>query len=93
VHDEILGYAVAISEATRRHPAVSLGVSPRGSISLIRAAQARAATRGRDFVGPEDVKSLAPNVLPHRLAVRSGASGATADGVVAEILGSLPSPA
>ena len=93
VHDEVLGYAVAISEATRRHPAVSLGVSPRGSIALIRAAQARAATRRRDFVGPEDVKVLATSVLPHRLAVRGGASGATAEGIVEEILGSTPSPA
>jgi MoxR-like ATPase len=58
-HEEVLAYAVALAEATRNHPAVSLGVSPRGSIALVRAAQARAATRGRDFVGPEDVKALA----------------------------------
>ena len=72
VHDEVLAYAVALAEATRNHPAVSLGVSPRGSIALVRAAQARAATRGRDFVGPEDVKALAPGALPHRLSVRGG---------------------
>ncbi len=70
VHEEVLGYAVALAEATREHPAVSLGVSPRGSIALIRAAQARAATRGRDFVGPEDVKELAPDTLVHRRAPR-----------------------
>jgi hypothetical protein len=56
VHEEVLEYAVALVEATRNHPAVSLGVSPRGSIALIRAAQARAAKHDRDFVGPEDVK-------------------------------------
>lgn len=93
VHEEILGYAVGLAEATRAHPAVSLGVSPRGTIALIRAAQARAATKGRDFVGPEDVKELAPDALPHRISVRGGSSGATAEAVVAEALKSVPSPA
>lgn len=93
VHEEVLGYAVGIAEATRAHPAVSLGVSPRGTIALVRAAQARAATKGRDFVGPEDVKELAPDALPHRISVRGGSSGATAEAVVAEVLRSVPSPA
>jgi MoxR-like ATPase len=93
VHEEVLGYAVALAEATRNHPAVSLGVSPRGSIALIRAAQARAATCGRDFVGPEDVKELAPDTLPHRLSVRGGTSGATAEAVIGEVLKSVSSPA
>ena len=93
VHDEVLAYAVKLAEATREHPAVSLGVSPRGSIALIRAAQARAATRGRDFVGPEDVKELAPDALPHRISVRGASSGATAETVVTEALKSVPSPA
>jgi MoxR-like ATPase len=93
VHDEVLAYAVAVAEATRNHPAVSLGVSPRGSIALIRAAQARAATRGRDFVGPEDVKELAPDTLPHRLSVRGGVSGATVGSVIREVLESVSPPA
>jgi MoxR-like ATPase len=93
VHDEVLAYAVALAEATRNHAGVSLGVSPRGSIALIRAAQARAATRGRDFVGPEDVKELAPDALPHRLSVRGRASGATAEAVIREMLESVPPPA
>lgn len=93
VHEEVLSYAVALSEATRNHPAVSLGVSPRGSIALVRAAQARAATHGRDFVGPEDVKELAPDTLPHRLSARGGTSGATAKSVVEEVLKSVPAPA
>jgi MoxR-like ATPase len=91
VHDEILAYAVALAEATRSHPDVSLGVSPRGSLSLVRAAQARAATRGRDFVGPEDLKELAPDVLPHRISLR-GASGATSRSVVRQILDALSPP-
>jgi len=92
-HDEVLAYAVALAEATRNHPAVSLGVSPRGSIALVRAAQARAATRGRDFVGPEDVKALAPDALPHRLSVRGGTSGTTAEAVIREVLDHVPPPA
>jgi MoxR-like ATPase len=93
VHDEVLAYAVALAEATRNHPAVTLGVSPRGSISLIRAAQARAATRGRDFVGPEDVKELAPDTLPHRLSVRRGVSRATEGSVIREVIESVSPPA
>jgi MoxR-like ATPase len=92
-HEEVLGYAVALAEATRNHPAVSLGVSPRGSIALVRAAQARAATRGRDFVGPEDVKALAPVALPHRLSVRGGTSGTSAEVVIREVLDAVPPPA
>jgi MoxR-like ATPase len=92
-HEEVLAYAVALAEATRNHPAVSLGVSPRGSIALVRAAQARAATLGRDFVGPEDVKALAPDALPHRLSVRGGTSGTTAEAVIREILDKVPPPA
>jgi MoxR-like ATPase len=93
VHDEVLAYAVALTEATREHPAVSLGVSPRGSIALVRVAQARAATRARDFVGPEDIKALAPEVLAHRLSVRGGVSGATAETALRDILESVPPPA
>src|ERR687897_609775 len=92
VHDEVLAYAVAIAEATRNHPAVSLGAAPRGSITLIRVAQARAATRARDFVGPEDVKALAPEVLARRLSVRGGTTGATAESALKEILDSVPPP-
>lgn len=91
VHDEVLSYAVRLAEATREHPAVSLGVSPRGSIALIRAAQA--AAESRDFVGPEDVKELAPNALVHRLSMRGASSGATAETTIREVLKSVPSPA
>jgi MoxR-like ATPase len=93
VHGEVLEYAVGISEATRGHAAVSLGVSPRGSIALLRASQARAATRGRDFVGPEDIKALAPHTLPHRISVRGGTKSVTAEDVVQDALDSTPVPA
>lgn len=93
VHGEVLEYAVGIAEATRNHPAATLGVSPRGSIALLRAAQARAATRGRDFVGPEDVKALAPHTLPHRISARSGTAGTTTEDIVQSALDNVPVPA
>ncbi|QUQ67174.1 AAA family ATPase [Kutzneria sp. CA-103260] len=66
---EIVSYAVRLAAASRRHPAVRYGASPRGSIALIRAAQALAATHGRDFVTPDDVKEVARPVLCHRLVL------------------------
>lgn len=93
VHQEILEYTLGLVEATREHPAATLGVSPRGSIALLRAAQARAATRGRDFVGPEDVKALAPHTLPHRISARGGTTGATAEDIVQSALEFVPVPA
>src|SRR5690606_36564579 len=60
-------YIVDVVRATREHAAVELGVSPRGSLALYNTAQALAALRGHDFVVPDDVKTLAPVVLTHRL--------------------------
>jgi MoxR-like ATPase len=66
---EIVSYAVRLAAASRSHPSVRYGASPRGSIALIRAAQALAATHGRDFVTPDDVKDVAHPVLGHRLVL------------------------
>ena len=66
---EIVSYAVRLAAASRTHPSVRYGASPRGSIALIRAAQALAATHGRDFVTPDDVKDVAHPVLGHRLVL------------------------
>ncbi|KAA9155796.1 MoxR family ATPase [Amycolatopsis acidicola] len=66
---EIVSYAVRLAAASRAHPAVRYGASPRGSIALIRAAQGLAATYGRDFVTPDDVKAVAHPVLEHRLVL------------------------
>src|ERR671920_664107 len=92
VHDEVLAYAVALAEATRDHPAVSLGVSPRGSIALIRVAQARAASRARALGGPEDVKDVAAHPRAPGLSTRGGTKGAPAETTLQEILGSVPPP-
>ncbi len=95
VADEILEYLLAIVEKTRRHEEVALGVSPRGSQALLRAAQAHAALRGRDYVVPDDVLRLAAPVLEHRMVLRSTLSsrrGRKAE-LLQEILRSVPVPA
>jgi len=84
-------YAVAICHATREHPDLRLGASPRATLQLVRAAKARAALDGRDFVLPDDIDELAPVVLPHRL-VTNGRS-VDADDVVSRIVGQTPVPA
>ncbi|MEU7787859.1 MoxR family ATPase [Amycolatopsis sp. NPDC049159] len=92
---EIVSYAVRLATASRTHPAVRYGASPRGSIALIRAAQALAATHGRDFVTPDDVKDVTHPVLGHRLVLTPDAElnqRLTAD-VVDELLAETPAPA
>lgn len=94
VAPEVEGYVVDIVRATRTHPELQLGASPRASVALYRAAQAAAILAGREFVTPDDVKALAGPVLAHRLVVDLDRSlrGATAGGVVAAILDSIPAP-
>ena len=72
VSDPVRDYIVALTEATRTPADVSLGVSPRGMLWMLRAAQAWAAIHGRDYVLPDDVKTLAVPVFAHRLVTRSG---------------------
>jgi MoxR-like ATPase len=67
VHDALLNYIVEIVNATRQHPAITLGVSPRGSQLIMRASQALAFIEGRDYVQPEDIKKVAPFTLGHRI--------------------------
>jgi MoxR-like ATPase len=87
-------YIVALMEATRGHPDVYLGASPRASIMLMRAARALAAADGRDFVVPDDVKTLALPALEHRVIVTadSAMTGRTASVVLREILDEVPVP-
>ena len=91
---EVLGYAVDLVRATRLSPSVQLGVSPRGAISLMRAARAWAWLAGRDYVSPDDIKALAQPALGHRIEVRPEADleGVTADAVIATALASVPVP-
>jgi MoxR-like ATPase len=69
VSDAVKGYLVDVADATRHHPLLALGMSPRATLSLLRVARARAASLGRGYVIPDDVKALAEPALAHRLAV------------------------
>jgi MoxR-like ATPase len=69
VEDDVNEYVVALSAFTRSHPRVVLGASPRASLSLLRAAKARAVLSGRPFVTPDDVRAMAGEVLAHRLVL------------------------
>jgi MoxR-like ATPase len=69
VDDSLHDYIVKLSGATRHHPELALGASPRASLALFRAAQAYAAIKGRDHVIPDDIQYLAPSVLTHRLVL------------------------
>ena len=88
VDESLEQYILAIVRATRSHRDLALGASPRGSLALYKTAQALAALRDRDFVIPDDVKTLIPLTLAHRLIVKpeSQLRGRTADAILAEIL-------
>jgi MoxR-like ATPase len=88
------GYLVDLADATRRHPNLALGASPRATLALLRAARARAAAGGRDFVTPDDVKALAQPVLAHRLALKPDAQlqGFDTAAVVDDVLRAVPVP-
>ncbi|MCI0463772.1 MAG: MoxR family ATPase [Gemmataceae bacterium] len=90
--EELLNYIVDVSEATRAHPDVALGASPRASLCLLRCARARALLAGRHYFTHEDVQAIAVGVLGHRLIVRPEAEveGKTAADVVREVLDSVP---
>ncbi len=92
VDDTVRDYIVRLVNATRTHPDLLLGASPRGSLALYKASQAWALIRGRDYVLPDDVKKLAPLCLAHRCLVHPESSlrGRSAARIVAELLDSVP---
>ena len=92
VDQAVAEYIVRLVTATREHPDVYLGASPRGSLNLYRSAQAFAALDGRDYVIPDDIKQLAVAILAHRLIVKSQASlrEIDPDAIVREILAQVP---
>lgn len=94
VDDLVKQYIASLVSATRHHPSIHLGASPRGSLGLFRTAQARALIEGRDFVLPDDIKILAEPVLAHRIIIRPSEysqdkSGKTS---IAELLNTVPVP-
>jgi MoxR-like ATPase len=86
----LLGYILGLLVATRKHPLVEVGASPRAGLLLLAAARAHAAIDGRDFVVPDDVKAMAHAVLRHRLQAVAAAGVGAADEVVADALAQVP---
>ena len=94
MESNVRDYLLAIIAATRTHSQLRLGASPRASLSLQHAAQARAAMADRDYVIPDDIKEMANPVLAHRVVIESSAGlrGRTRDNVISEILSSVKVP-
>lgn len=94
IHADVAKYIVTISAATRTHPDLRLGVSPRGTLALARGSQGMAYLRQQAFVTPDIVKLMAGAILEHRLILRpqAAAAGKTARDVLNEILGQIPPP-
>ena len=95
VSEPVQQYAVALATATRRSPDLRLGASPRATLHLVRASKAYAAMQGREYVLPDDVRDLAPLVLPHRLlpTMEATMSGRRTTEVVAQVVATVPVPA
>lgn len=94
VGPEILSYITSLAAATRSSPDARLGVSPRGSLALLRAAQAHAFLSGQGFVAPDHVKAVAPYVLAHRILLdpRKAFTGFTTRDLVKQVLSTVPVP-
>ncbi len=94
VHDDVLRYVVSLATATRHHPQVAVGASPRAELDLVQLARARALLLGRDYVIPEDVKALATPAMAHRITLRPEMWVRKIQGadIVDELLRRLPVP-
>lgn len=94
VDDDVIAYASSLARSTRTHAAIETGASTRAAIALVRSAQARALIRGRDFVVPTDVKTLAEPVLAHRLVTTTEAwvRGTSSTDVILQCLEEVPMP-
>src|SRR5262249_52816464 len=94
VSAEIVAYIVDLTRATREHPSLQFGASPRAASMLAMASRAYAALAGRDYVIPDDVKHLATPVLRHRVVLSPGAEieGLTFDQIVSQIVAATPAP-
>jgi MoxR-like ATPase len=94
IEHAVIDYAASITSATRQHSEVRCGASPRGTIALVSAAQALAATYGRNFVTVDDIKEVAHPVLDHRLILKPEAElrQRKAEGIVTELLAEIPVP-
>jgi MoxR-like ATPase len=91
---DVLGYVVDLVAATRNHPQVMVGASPRGTLAIVQLARGHAVLEGREFVAPEDIKAVTVAALAHRLVLRPEmwVRQVTGEAIVTEILGQLPVP-
>ena len=94
VDEVIVDYITQLVRMTRDHPRVSVGVSPRGSLALLRVSRSIALIHGRDFVVPDDVKMVVPDVLTHRiiLNIEDTLEGVRPESIVDEIVQQVPPP-
>lgn len=94
VEDSVYAYMVDIASASRNHPDVALGISPRGTMALAAMTKSHALMEGRTYATPDDVIAVAPYTLSHRLSLTGDArfAGKTAESVLHEIIGSIPLP-
>jgi len=88
----VLDYVLDVADATRAHPGVVLGASPRASLGVLHAAQAHATVMGRDFVSPDDVKAVAASALAHRIVLANGVDIEAGAQAVGEIVGTVTAP-
>lgn len=95
VHDDLLGYIVALVQATREHPKAQVGASPRGTLAVTQLARGAALLAGRDYVTPEDVQRVAGPALGHRIVLRPElwVRRVTGEDLVAEVVEQVPTPA
>jgi MoxR-like ATPase len=94
LHPDLLSYVVALITATRTHPQVTVGASPRGTLAVVQLARGHAALAGREYVTPEDIKAVAVPALAHRLVLRPEmwVRQVTGEDVAAEVLAEVPVP-
>jgi MoxR-like ATPase len=94
IDDDLVDYIVALIDATRKHAQIQVGASPRGGLALVQLARARAVMSGRDFVTPEDVKSVAVPALAHRISLKPElwVRRISADDVIAAVAETVPTP-
>jgi MoxR-like ATPase len=94
VDDDLLGYIIALVDATRKHAQIQVGASPRGGLALVQLARGRAVLDGRDYVTPEDVKAIAVPALAHRVTLRPElwVRRISADDVVSGVVSSVATP-
>ena len=94
VSDEVIGYIADLARATRDHPLLTLGCSPRASAMLLLAAKTLAALRGKDYLGPDEIQAMAPATWRHRIILRPEAEveGQRPDDVIASVIAAVPVP-